>query len=184
EESERGRGSGAAAALALDMAQPRARLELRAQPDSLRGLYTHRHFHEHVRAELTRASRNRDSMALLMLDIDDFKKINDIYGHGVGDQVLRELAEQLKAAVRASDLVCRLGGEEFGVVMGSGGTQEALGLARRFTERLKELEFGPAGKITVSAGVTEGPRDASNPRELIACAEAAMMTATARGQHP
>src|SRR5204863_261329 len=93
-----------------------------------------------------------------------------------------ELAGQIKAAVRASDLVCRLGGEEFGVVMGSCGTDEALGLARRLTERLKELEFGPAGTLTVSVGVTEGPRDASNPRELIACAEAAMMTAKARGK--
>ena len=183
EEFELAKRFGDAAALALDNAQTRARLELQAQTDSLTGLYNHRHFHEHVRAELTRASRNRDSMALLMLDIDDFKKINDIYGHGVGDQVLRELAEQLKAAVRASDLVCRLGGEEFGVVMGSCGTEEALGLARRLTARLKELEFGAAGKITVSAGVTEGPRDASNPRELIACAEAAMMTAKARGKN-
>ena len=182
EEFELAKRFGDAAALALDNAQTRARLELQAQTDSLTGLYNHRHFHEHVRAELTRASRNRDSMALVMLDIDDFKKINDIYGHGVGDQVLRELADQLKAAVRASDLVCRLGGEEFGVVMGSCGTEEALGLARRLTERLKELEFGPAGRITVSVGVTEGPRDASNPRELIACAEAAMMTAKARGK--
>ncbi|MGN6431015.1 MAG: diguanylate cyclase [Gaiellaceae bacterium] len=183
EEFELAKRFGDAAALALDNAQTRARLELQAQTDSLTGLYNHRHFHEHVRAELTRASRSRDSMALVMLDIDDFKKINDIHGHGVGDQVLRELAEQLKSAVRGSDLVCRLGGEEFGVVMGSCGTEEALGLARRLTERLKELEFGPAGKITVSAGVTEGPRDASNPRELIACAEAAMMTAKARGKN-
>jgi len=182
EEFELAKRFGDAAALALDNAQTRVRLELQAQTDSLTGLYNHRHFHEHVRAELTRASRNRDSMALVMLDIDDFKKINDIYGHGVGDQVLRELAEQLKAAVRGSDLVCRLGGEEFGVVMGSCGTEEALGLARRLTERLKELEFGPGGRITVSVGVTEGPRDASNPRELIACAEAAMMTAKARGK--
>jgi diguanylate cyclase (GGDEF)-like protein len=174
---------GDAAALALDNAQTRARLELQAQTDSLTGLYNHRHFHEHVRAELTRASRSRESMALVMLDIDDFKKINDIYGHGVGDQVLRELAEQLKASVRASDLVCRLGGEEFGVVVGSSGIEEAVALANRLMERLKELEFGPAGKITVSAGVTEGPRDASNPRELIACAEAAMMTAKARGKN-
>jgi len=182
EEFELAKRFGDAAALALDNAQTRARLELQAQTDSLTGLYNHRHFHEHVRAELTRASRNRDSMALVMLDIDDFKKINDIYGHGVGDQVLRELADQLKAAVRASDLVCRLGGEEFGVVMGSCATEEALGLARRLTERLKALEFGAAGGITVSVGVTEGPRDASNPRELIACAEAAMMTAKARGK--
>jgi diguanylate cyclase (GGDEF)-like protein len=182
EEFELAKRFGDAAALALDNAQTRARLELQAQTDSLTGLYNHRHFHEHVRAELTRASRNRDSMALVMLDIDDFKRINDIYGHGVGDNVLRELAEQLKASVRGSDLVCRLGGEEFGVVMGSCATDEAVALANRLTERLKELEFGPAGKITISVGVAEGPRDASNPRELIACAEAAMMTAKARGK--
>jgi diguanylate cyclase (GGDEF)-like protein len=182
EEFELAKRFGDAAALALDNAKTRARLERQAQTDSLTGLYNHRYFHEHVRSELTRASRNRDSVALLMLDIDDFKKVNDIYGHGVGDQVLRELATQLRAAVRGSDLVCRLGGEEFGVVMGSCGTEDAVALANRLTERLKELEFGPAGKITVSVGAAEGPSDASNPRELIACAEAAMMTAKARGK--
>jgi diguanylate cyclase (GGDEF)-like protein len=182
EEFELAKRFGDAAALALDNAKTRARLELQAQTDSLTGLYNHRYFHEHVRSELTRASRNRESVALLMLDIDDFKRINDIYGHGVGDQVLRELADQLKGAVRASDLVCRLGGEEFGVVMGSSRVEDAVSLANRLTERLQELEFGAAGKITVSVGTTEGPRDASNPRELIACAEAAMMTAKARGK--
>ncbi len=96
EEFELAKRFGDAAALALDNAKTRARLERQAQTDSLTGLYNHRYFHEHVRSELTRASRNRDSVALLMLDIDDFKKVNDIYGHGVGDQVLRELATQLK----------------------------------------------------------------------------------------
>ena len=182
EEFELAKRFGDAAALALDNAKTRARLERQAQTDSLTGLYNHRYFHEHVRSELTRASRNRDSVALLMLDIDDFKKVNDIHGHGVGDQVLRELAAQLKAAVRASDLVCRLGGEEFGVVMGSCGTEDAVSLANRLTERLEQFDFGPAGKITVSVGAAEGPADASNPRELIACAEAAMMTAKARGK--
>ena len=182
EEFELAKRFGDAAALALDNAQTRARLELQAQTDSLTGLFNHRFFHEHLRAELTRASRNRGSVALLMLDIDDFKKVNDIYGHGVGDQVLRELAEQLKAAVRGSDVVCRLGGEEFGVVMGSCGARDAIGLAKRLTKRLTKIEFGPAGKITISIGVAEGPKNASNPRELIACAEAAMMTAKARGK--
>ena len=182
EEFELAKRFGDAAALALDNAQTRARLELQAQTDSLTGLYNHRYFHEHVRSELTLASRSRGSVALLMLDIDDFKKVNDIYGHAVGDHVLRELAEQLKAAVRGSDVVCRLGGEEFGVVMGSCGAVDAVGLAKRLTERLTELEFGPAGKVTVSVGVAEGPQHASNPRELIACAEAAMMTAKARGK--
>jgi diguanylate cyclase (GGDEF)-like protein len=182
EEFELAQRFGDAAALALDNAQIRARLELQAQTDSLTGLYNHRYFHEHVRSELTRASRSRGSAALLMLDIDDFKKVNDVYGHGVGDQVLRELAEQLKAAVRGSDVVCRLGGEEFGVVMGSCDASDAITLARRVAERLTEIEFGPAGKITISVGVAEGPRHASNTRELIACAEAAMMTAKARGK--
>jgi diguanylate cyclase (GGDEF)-like protein len=182
EEFELAKRFGDAAALALDNAQTRARLELQAQTDSLTGLYNHRYFHESLRAELTRSSRNHGSVALLMLDIDDFKKVNDVYGHGVGDQVLRELAERLKAAVRGSDVVCRLGGEEFGVVMGSCGTRAALGLAARLTKSLAETEFGPAGKITISIGVAEGPHHASNPRELIACAEAAMMSAKARGK--
>jgi diguanylate cyclase (GGDEF)-like protein len=182
DEFELAKRFGDAAALALDNAQTRARLELQAQTDSLTGLYNHRYFHETLRAELTRASRSRDAVALLMLDIDDFKKVNDIYGHGVGDQVLRELAEQLKAAVRASDVVCRLGGEEFGVVMGSSDARAAIGLAKRLSERLSDVEFGPAGKITVSVGVAEGPKNASNARGLIACAEAAMMTAKARGK--
>src|ERR671936_219696 len=172
-----------AAALALDNAQIRARLEYQAQTDSLTGLYNHRYFHEHLRAELTRASRSRSAVAVLMLDIDDFKRVNDVHGHGAGDQALTELAELLKGAVRASDIVCRLGGEEFGVIMGSCSVRDALGLARRLTKSMKARDFGPAGAMTVSIGVAEGPQHAMNPRELVACAEAAMMTAKARGKN-
>ena len=172
-----------AAALALDNAQIRARLEYQAQTDSLTGLYNHRYFHDRLRAELTRANRSRDSVAVLMLDIDDFKRVNDVYGHGSGDQVLTDLAELLRGALRGSDVVCRLGGEEFGMIMPSGGASEALALARRLTDSLKEVEFGPAGKITISVGVSQGPEHAMNPRELVACAEAAMMTAKARGKN-
>ncbi|HEX3268828.1 MAG TPA: diguanylate cyclase [Gaiellaceae bacterium] len=172
-----------AAALALDNAQIRARLEYQAQTDSLTGLYNHRYFHERLRAELTRASRARDSVAVLMLDIDDFKRVNDVYGHGAGDQVLTELADLLRAALRGSDVVCRLGGEEFGVIMASGDAGDALNLARRLTDTLAEVEFGPAGKMTISVGISEGPQHAMNPRELVACSEAAMMTAKARGKN-
>jgi diguanylate cyclase (GGDEF)-like protein len=172
-----------AAALALDNAQIRARLEYQAQTDSLTGLYNHRYFHERLRSELTRASRARDSVAVLMLDIDDFKRVNDVYGHGAGDQVLTELADLLRGAVRGSDVVCRLGGEEFGVIMASCDAGDALSLARRLTDALAEVEFGPAGKITISLGVSQGPEHAMNPRELVACAEAAMMTAKARGKN-
>ena len=172
-----------AAALALDNAQIRARLEYQAQTDSLTGLYNHRYFHERLRAELTRASRARDSVAVLMLDIDDFKRVNDVYGHGAGDQVLTELADLLRVALRGSDVVCRLGGEEFGVIMAGGDARDALNLARRLTDTLAEVEFGPAGKITISVGISEGPQHAMNPRELVACSEAAMMTAKARGKN-
>ncbi len=172
-----------AAALALDNAQIRARLEYQAQTDSLTGLYNHRYFHDRLRAELTRASRARDCVAVLMLDIDDFKRVNDVYGHGAGDQVLTELADLLRAALRGSDVVCRLGGEEFGVIMAGGDAGDALNLARRLTDTLAEFEFGPAGKMTISVGISEGPQHAMNPRELVACSEAAMMTAKARGKN-
>ncbi len=172
-----------AAALALDNAQIRERLEHQAQTDSLTGLYNHRYFHERLRAELTRASRSRDSVGVLMLDIDDFKRVNDVYGHGTGDQVLRDLADLLCGAVRGSDVVCRLGGEEFGVIMASGDADDAINLARRLTDALATVEFGPAGKITISIGVSQGPEHAMNPRELVACAEAAMMTSKARGKN-
>jgi diguanylate cyclase (GGDEF)-like protein len=171
-----------AAALALDNAQIRAQLEHQAQTDSLTGLYNHRYFHERLRAELTRASRSRDSVAVLMLDIDDFKRVNDVHGHGTGDQVLTELADLLRSVVRGSDVVCRVGGEEFGVIMGSCDAGDAIALGGRITDALAEVELGPAGKITVSIGISQGPQHAMNPRELVACSEAAMMTAKARGK--
>src|SRR5881398_218969 len=108
DEFELAKRFGDAAALALDNAQIRARLEHQAQTDALTGLYNHRYFHERLRAELTRASRSRDSVGVLMLDIDDFKRVNDVYGHAAGDEILRDLADLLRGAVRGSDVVCRL----------------------------------------------------------------------------
>src|SRR6476620_6143221 len=174
---------GDAAALAFDNAQIRARLEHLAQTDSLTGLYNHRYFHDRLRSELTRASRSHDSVAVLMFDLDDFKRVNDVYGHGAGDQLLVQLSRLARDTVRGSDVVCRIGGEEFGVIMPSCDAGDALGLASRLTERLREFEFEPAGHMTVSIGVSQGPHHAMNPRELIACAEAAMMTAKAHGKN-
>ena len=182
EEFELAKRFGDAAALALDNAQVRAALELQAQTDSLTGLYNHRYFHERLRSELNRASRTHDSIAVLMLDIDDFKRVNDIHGHGVGDVMLVELADLLQGTMRGSDVVCRLGGEEFGVIMASCDAGDALGLARRIVDKLAATEFAPAGRLSVSIGIAQGPEHAMNPRELVACAEVAMMTAKARGK--
>jgi diguanylate cyclase (GGDEF)-like protein len=172
-----------AAALAVDNAQIRARLEFQAQTDHLTGVFNHRYFHERLRSELALATRAHLSLGLVMLDIDDFKKVNDVYGHAVGDEVLTKLASILTEAVRASDVVCRLGGEEFGIIMPACDAGDALGLAQRLADVMDETVFGIAGRMTISIGVAQGPEHAMNPRELMACSEAAMMTAKARGKN-
>ena len=118
-----------------------------------------------------------------MMDIDDFKKVNDVFGHGVGDQVLTELADELRGAVRSTDVLCRIGGEEFAVIVPAGEGTHAVALAERLADRLERAEFDVAGGIAVSIGIANGPEHAANARELIACAEAAMMTAKARGKN-
>jgi diguanylate cyclase (GGDEF)-like protein len=183
DEFELAKRFGDAAALALDNAQIRAGLELQAQTDSLTGLFNHRYFHERLRAELNRASRAHDSIGVLMLDIDDFKRVNDVHGHGTGDQVLAALADVIRGSVRSSDVVCRLGGEEFGVIMAPCKGRDALTIAGRITDNVARSAFDPAGKLTLSMGISQGPQHAMNPRELVACAEAAMMTAKARGKN-
>jgi len=183
EEFELAKRLGDAAALALDNAHIRAGLEREAQTDSLTGLYNHRHFHERLRRELTRASSAHENVAVVMIDIDDFKKVNDVFGHAVGDQVLAELADHLRATVRSTDVVCRIGGEEFAVIVPSSHKDHVVALATRLGERLEEVELDLAGRIAVSIGIAQGPEHAANPRELVACAEAAMMTAKARGKN-
>ena len=172
---------GDAAALALDNAHIRARLEHQASTDALTGLYNHRAFHDRLRQELRRASAEHDTVALVMLDLDDFKKVNDIYGHGVGDQLLVQVADVLHASVRTGDAVCRIGGEEFAIVMPSGDVGSSVALAERLRDEFAKLEIDAAGQLTVSTGIAVGPEHAANPRELVACAEAAMMTAKSRG---
>ena len=183
EEFELAQRFGDAAALALENVESRANLERLAHTDSLTGLYNHRFFQERLRAELTRACRVQDSVALVMIDIDDFKKVNDIYGHGVGDQVLVGMADMLRGMVRGSDIVCRLGGEEFALIMPSCHAGDALGFARRLSDKLAGTRFDPVGRVTVSVGIAQGPEHAMNPRELLACAEGAMMTVKARGKN-
>ena len=174
---------GDAAALALDNAQIRARLEHQARTDSLTGLFNHSVFHEQLQHALQEASRTRAPVAVLMLDIDDFKRVNDVHGHGVGDELLRLLADVLRGTVRPDDVVCRLGGEEFAVVMGGCDGADAVRVAERVLERLGAVDFPAVGVLTVSVGLALGPEHASNPRELAACAEAAMMTAKAQGKN-
>jgi diguanylate cyclase (GGDEF)-like protein len=172
---------GDAAALAIDNAHIRARLEHQAETDALTGLYNHRAFHDRLRQALVTASAAHDTVAVLMLDLDDFKKVNDVYGHGVGDQLLVQVADVLRTTVRTNDVVCRVGGEEFAVILSSGDLRSSTALAERIGDELAKLQADAVGRLTVSTGIALGPEHAANPRELVACAEAAMMTAKARG---
>ncbi len=173
---------GDAAALAIDNAHIRASLERQAQSDPLTGLWNHRTFHERLRQELVAASGEQTSVALIMLDLDDFKRVNDVYSHATGDHVLSEVASILLGSVRASDSVCRIGGEEFAIIAPTKTLSAAFRLAERVQEHVAATEFGPVGPVSLSIGIAAGPEHAANPRELVACAEAAMMTAKARGK--
>ncbi|HEU5476586.1 MAG TPA: diguanylate cyclase [Gaiellaceae bacterium] len=174
---------GDAAALALDNAESRAQLEHQARTDSLTGLFNHSVFYERLLQSLQESSRTHMPLAVLMLDIDDFKHVNDVHGHAVGDELLRFLAEALRAIVRPEDVICRLGGEEFAVVMDDCGGEDAVRVAERVQTRLAAVDFPGIGRMTVSVGLALGPEHAMNPRELAACAEAAMMTAKAQGKN-
>jgi diguanylate cyclase (GGDEF)-like protein len=134
-----------------------AELERQATRDSLTGVASRRHFLETANAEMRRATRFRHPMALLMLDIDHFKRINDTYGHLVGDRVIRAVADACAPVLRACDCLGRLGGEEFAVVLPESDEGAALKVAQRLREAICEQSITVAGealRVSVSVGVT------------------------------
>src|SRR5919109_4089541 len=181
EEFELAQRFGDAVALALDNARTRTQLELQAQSDSLTGLFNHRYFHDRLRTELVRTNRTGEPLAVAMLDLDEFKRVNDVHGHGTGDEVLVTFADLLRAELRVSDVVCRVGGEEFAVIMPTCDAGAALQVVERLHRRLAREPFPTIGLVSVSAGIASAPAHGMNARELIASAEAAMMTVKARG---
>src|ERR687885_1981347 len=181
EEVELAERFGDAVALALDNARTRKQLEHQAQSDSLTGLFNHRYFHDRLRTELVRTNRSGEPLAVAMLDLDEFKRVNDVHGHGTGDEVLATVADLLRAEFRVSDVVCRVGGEEFGVIMPSCDAAAGLQALERLHKRLAREPFAPVGPLSISAGLASAPAQGMNARELIGSAEAAMMTIKARG---
>jgi diguanylate cyclase (GGDEF)-like protein/PAS domain S-box-containing protein len=144
------------------------RLALR---DSHTGLSNHRHFEEIIEAEFFRAKRYNHALSVIMLDIDYFKSINDVYGHQFGDLILKQLARQLKRLVRKYDIVCRLGGEEFVIISPATNRADALNLAHRILDHISLYDFGDKDhsvKLKLSLAVTSYPDDKVNKgRELI-----------------
>ncbi len=155
-----------------------------AMHDSLTGLLNHGSFIELFQQELQRAGRYNEELALLILDLDKFKRINDTYGHLYGDYVLKDTSEILKNAVRNIDIVARYGGEEFAVVLVKAGKTDSIETARRIVMSVAEHNFkydGISVNMTISAGMAEYPFDGKSVKELIGNADNAMYEAKKQG---
>jgi diguanylate cyclase (GGDEF)-like protein len=170
------------AALAYDNARRRELLSEQARTDELTGLFNRRHFHERLAAELARAQRDQAPVGLVLLDVDDFKRVNDVHGHPVGDQVLVAFGQVLTGHVRAGDVVCRTGGEEFAVILPNADEAEGAHAAQRLVEAVRTATWGEAGPITASAGVAVAPGDAATVATLFKAADECLLAAKSQGK--
>ena len=171
-------------------------IELQATTDGLTGLFNHRHFFERLRAEVTRARRYGLVLSLLMLDLDDFKLVNDRFGHPAGDEVLRAVSAVLCAELRQDlDIPARYGGEEFAVILPHTGTMEseadladgARASAERIRRAIAAMELPLADKdspvhVTASVGLAMLPAHAADADELLSKADQALYKAKRSGK--
>jgi len=166
------------AAAALENASLVRQLRDAAETDLVTGVYSHRHLQDRIRQETARAARSHAPLSVLMVDLDDFKRINDEHGHQAGDRVLRAIAGALRAAVRTSDVVARYGGDEFVVLMPETDAPEAEHVAKRASEAVANLAHAMPGEtevhVTCSVGLALHPRDGRSAKALLQAADAAM----------
>jgi diguanylate cyclase (GGDEF)-like protein len=126
-----------------------------ADLDSLTGLHNRRFFHETLAREIDRAHRYQRSLSVVIVDVDGFKEINDRIGHLAGDAVLAEIAERLREVVRSADIPCRVGGDEFAVILPEIDVERAQQLVSRIERAVSSQPIARAGRVRVSAGVAE-----------------------------
>ena len=161
-------------------------LEEQAIRDSLTGLYNRRFLDETLSRELSRAERDKYSVSIVMLDLDHFKMFNDTYGHDVGDMMLKQLGKLLSSQVRAGDIACRFGGEEFVVVMPKASLSVAKQRANDWRMKFESqilIHEGEVLNATLSAGVAVYPLHGTTSDEIIRKADQAMYAAKAAGRN-
>ncbi|HET8607643.1 MAG TPA: diguanylate cyclase [Gaiellaceae bacterium] len=150
-----------------------------ALTDPLTGLGNHRHFHERLQRELSLAQEHQQSLTLCFIDVDDFKRINDRFGHPAGDQVLSQIATRLRQGGEGF----RLGGDEFAILLPKHDEPTALSAAHSIVNRIAAIDIGEMGPITVSAGVATFPDHGGERDELIRLADNALYWAKEHGKN-
>ncbi|NLE77364.1 MAG: diguanylate cyclase [Chloroflexi bacterium] len=173
------------AAPALMTASLYRKMSTLAITDGLTGIFNHRHFHERLTEEWRRAERYHKPLSLIILEADEFKKVNDTYGHLQGDSVLRELAALLKRHTREVDIVARYGGDEFTVILPETDIEGAKRVAERIRQAVYNHEFAGEDsslRVTVSAGVAARP-PILDRNTLVRVADDALYTAKRRGKN-
>ena len=173
--------AGAAAATAALAEGRRRGLERQALIDPLTGLYRAEFFSEALEVELRRVHRYGGEIALVILDLDDFKQVNDRHGHATGNEVLRGAGSVLRKAARDSDVAARFGGEEL-VLLVRGDERSATAAAARVVEGLRDLRFAGGLRVTCSAGVA-ALADGGDSASLFASADEALYEAKRRGKN-
>ncbi len=156
--------------------------------DFLTGLKTRGYFEQQLEAEIKRSERKKQKLALLMIDIDFFKQLNDQYGHHVGDQILRDVASLLMKDMREVDTVARYGGEEFVIILPETNAEGALFVARRLRRTVEQAKFFAGSpdsveRLTISIGVSVFGDDAESKRALIENSDAALYAAKKSGRN-
>lgn len=150
--------------------------------DHLSGLANRRRLERQLEREIARTARYGHPFSLLMLDIDEFKKVNDTLGHEAGDEVIKLLSKTLQEGIRGIDLAARIGGEEFAVILTETPLERATEVAERLRLAIKAMEIPGVGSITASFGVADAPLCAQTGRELLACADTALYAAKDQGR--
>jgi diguanylate cyclase (GGDEF)-like protein len=158
-------------------------MQVHALTDGLTGCYNRRAFDLQLQKDLGLAVRMRHPLALIILDLDDFKQINDCAGHDVGDSALRSLAETFRRELRAVDTAARYGGDEFAIILPQAGTEGALVVAERLRRRIAATEIPAFGPMSASFGVAAFPFHASSRESLVVSADRALYRAKHAGRN-
>lgn len=174
------------ASVLISNARLHLEMEKMAITDGLTGLLNHRRFQERLTGEFSRLERHPEPLSLIIADIDHFKRINDTYGHPVGDEVLQTVAEILKGMVREIDIVARYGGEEFAIALINTEREWAYRTAERIRKAIEENTFTIKGRdipVTLSLGISSYPHDGKLKEEIIAKADLALYRAKGDGRN-